>query len=90
MAEHGGTGSRYEQGCRCDVCTDAHRTRVRKRRYARMENREVVDGRLVAVDAPSHGKASTYKNWGCRCAPCTDAHTVMCGTYFRARRACRS
>lgn len=38
-----------------------------KARQARKARRALVDGRLVAVDAPEHGKPSTYSNWGYRC-----------------------
>lgn len=47
-----------------------------KYREARYARRVEIDGRLVAVDAPQHGKPGTYCNWGCRCEPCTDAHRV--------------
>lgn len=56
-------------------------TDTRKARQARKARRELVDGRLVAVAAPEHGKPSTYTNWGCRCLPCTGAWAA----YARSR-----
>lgn len=82
---HGGSGSRYNAGCRCAVCTEAHRVRIGRRREQRRAGRVPVDGRMTATgrilvdgrvviqDAPEHGRCSTYSNWSCRCAPCTDA-----------------
>lgn len=68
--DHGGSGRRYEDGCRCPVCTEAHRVRITRRRNERRAGRVLVDGRLVAWQAPEHGRRSTYSNWGCRCVLC--------------------
>jgi DNA-binding CsgD family transcriptional regulator len=52
-------------------------------RVMRYRNREVIDGRWVAVDAPEHGKYTTYTNWACRCEPCTVANRVQQAKYKR-------
>lgn len=43
---------------------------------ARAKNRKervLIDGRLVAVKAKTHGTHDTYNEHGCRCVPCTEA-----------------
>jgi hypothetical protein len=52
---------------------------------ARLAKRRLVDGRLFAADAPSHGSANTYQYWGCRCRPCTAANASATAG-VRARR----
>jgi hypothetical protein len=51
----------------------------RKRRelnWRRREQRELVDGRLVATKPGlAHGRQGTYVNWSCRCVPCTAANS---------------
>lgn len=64
-------------GCRCDVCTAANAATVAYARASRAAERTVVDGRMVALKAPTHGSNSTYNNWFCRCRPCTDAHNAI-------------
>lgn len=63
-------------GCRCDICVGTNRLYNRRRRQERFAERELIGGRLVAVNAPAHGKATTYSNYGCRCEPCTSAATI--------------
>lgn len=79
---HGASG--YTNiGCRCDVCVTGHRAQVAAERRRRRAERVQIDGRLVAVNAPTHGTASTYSNHGCRCAPCTAASTEYARTQRR-------
>lgn len=78
-AQHGGSGSKYNDGCRCDACKGAHRQRLRAAKLRRMAERiEVVglDGRtyLLAAKANKHGSYCTYNNWGCRCPACRLDH----------------
>lgn len=72
-AEHGGTGSLYNTGCRCEPCVLGHRARMAKSRKERRASRVWIEGHLVAVKARFHGTASTYQNWGCGCPPCLEA-----------------
>lgn len=61
-----------------------------QRRVARMDDRVLIEGRLVAVEATSpHGTASTYGNWACRCAPCSTAHAAKMAEDRLARVASR-
>jgi DNA-binding transcriptional regulator LsrR (DeoR family) len=53
----------------------------------RLASRVLIDGRLVAVKAKTHGSATTYSNGGCRCEPCTEANIVAGRTYYRQRSA---
>lgn len=82
-ATHGGSGTLYNKGCRCDPCRVAHYRRmaasVAKRWAARIPGE---NGRPYAVGAHSHGSTSTYTNWGCRCDPCTEAQRAR----FEKRR----
>lgn len=57
----------------------------RQQRWKRAATRELIDGRLVAVNANEHGTCSTYGNWHCRCEPCTYAHTAE-QAQMRAKR----
>jgi hypothetical protein len=75
-AEHGGTGSLYNSGCRCELCVLAHRRRMREGRVRRRSERVMVKGALVAVKAATHGTVSTYRNWGCQCPPCHKAGQI--------------
>lgn len=69
MAEHGGAGTKYaHEGCRCDLCREANRLRVQRRRRERKP--EDYKGK--------HGTASVYGNWNCRCEPCSEAHKAAC------------
>jgi hypothetical protein len=45
-------------------------------RWKKRDERELIDGHLVAVNARTHGNDSTYTNWMCRCIPCTEAHRI--------------
>lgn len=58
--EKHGRATDYNEGCRCAVCTEAHRVRMAEVRQSRLERRE---------DIP-HGTESGYVNWGCRCGAC--------------------
>jgi hypothetical protein len=74
MTDHGGSGRRYQDGCRCQLCTKANRDRNNRRRAEREAARTLVNGRLTAPLPPGrHGRASTYSNHGCRCEPCLKA-----------------
>jgi hypothetical protein len=89
MAEqHGGSGGRYSRGCRCLLCTEAHRKRSKRRRAERYAQRVWQDGRMVAV-APGlvHGSVNTNRNWGCKCEPCYQAHLAQMADYTRKRRS---
>jgi hypothetical protein len=70
---HGLPGTYTNYGCRCEQCTTAHSAYLKEQRIRRHEQREVVDGRLVAVHARKHGTPSTYFNHGCRCEECCAA-----------------
>lgn len=61
--------------CRCEVCVEGNRADMRAARARRFAARQLIDGRLVAVDASRHGASTTYTNHGCRCGPCTTAAT---------------
>lgn len=63
---HGTSG--YVYGCRCEICTRAHRT------YAE----EYCSRRLTRGDF-THGTHLGYQ-FGCRCRECLDANTA----YYRA------
>ncbi len=71
---HNPSHSRYVHGCPCDECRAAHAKYKRGKLWERMNERVLVDGRLVHPRAP-HGTRSGYQNWGCRCVPCTRANT---------------
>lgn len=74
MAGHG-TRSRYNGGCRCADCTEAHRIWTSNRRAEHREARELVDDRWVVTRPDiSHGRHTTYINYSCGCEPCTAAH----------------
>lgn len=69
------TGTAYNKGCRCTICKETHRTRLRKaylNRRIRTANKEVE---------LKHGNRSTYLNWGCRCEECTRTHVEYCKAY---------
>jgi DNA-binding PadR family transcriptional regulator len=66
----------YNQGCRCQVCTDAATEYMHLLRERKYEQRTLIDERWVATRAKVHGTKSTYNNWGCRCLPCTGANTT--------------
>jgi hypothetical protein len=75
VIRHGVTAY-VHHGCRCPVCTAANTARHRPARARRWASRELIDGRLVATQAETHGTWSTYANWGCRCKPCDDAAVI--------------
>ncbi|MHB9004435.1 MAG: hypothetical protein ACYC6C_10295 [Coriobacteriia bacterium] len=80
MADHGGAGTKYaHEGCRCDLCREAHRARIARRRAERDVSK---------YEGP-HGVPSTYKNWRCRCEPCKAAWSVEMKRQFAARKAKR-
>lgn len=61
-----GTPSTYASGCRCSVCRDAHRRRMKQWKNSAAE---------IASSDPSrvpHGLAG-YSNWRCRCPVCKAA-----------------
>lgn len=62
-------------GCRCIPCTVANRAKQFEQREYRFSRRVLINGRMVAVEAPTHGR-NTYSNWGCRCEVCTDDWAV--------------
>lgn len=77
---HGTEGSYSYGGCRCRVCTDAHRQYNQARRASYI-------ARLGADPTiATHGQRSTYVNYGCRCEPCRAANTAACAEYARRRR----
>lgn len=65
MRTHGGSGSTYSYGCRCDECRAAHSKRTL---LARRRRRKQLPYTLLY-----HGEYSTYINWQCRCEECRDA-----------------
>lgn len=42
----------------------------------RKPQRELVEGRWIAVRAPHHGTRSIYVHWLCECIACTAANTA--------------
>jgi hypothetical protein len=86
---HGKPATYANHSCRCEACTIAYKENYdapRKIRYR--AEREVVNGRLVAVKLPpeKHGKYSTYSHHGCRCSPCIRA-SKMAPTRWARRKA---
>lgn len=67
--QHGASGYR-NYGCKCNICTDAHRERHKTERESRKRRLE-ADPSL----AP-HGEKNTYLNWGCRCKECKSAWSI--------------
>ncbi len=66
-----GTGSRYSyHGCRCELCTEAHRNRAAETRRKR---RAAVAAGTTPVP---HGTANGYQNYYCRCDDCREAERV--------------
>ncbi len=63
-----GTPRRYQDGCKCDPCTDQNTMRNEIARQKRA-------GRV-----PSVHNASTYRNWNCKCDICSEANRVMMST----------
>jgi hypothetical protein len=70
---HGVT--RYQAGCRCEVCTTAHRERMRG--WATR----------VAGSPPEHGTVNAYTNYGCRCGPCKAAQSEENRRQYEKRKA---
>lgn len=71
---HGASAYRQIDGCRCDVCTEAHRVLQNAESASRRARRVLTNGRLVAPVPPErHGRYTTYRNWGCQCQPCVKA-----------------
>jgi hypothetical protein len=70
--------SGYVGGCRCEVCTEAHRVYMAEVRE-RLHERPIPRG--------SHGTKSTYNDWGCRCRRCTEAHCLYCKEYRESVKA---
>ena len=76
---HGGSGSGYTQGCRCELCKMAYARRQRVRRKRRGEELR------AGLVNPQHGTRSTYLNYECRCPECTAANKVACREYAKRR-----
>lgn len=68
MATHG-LPSTYWDGCRCDLCRDAHTSRVRQSRASRSAKK------TTSPAVVPHG-LSGYMNWACRCDICKAAHSA--------------
>lgn len=83
-AKHGGTGTLYNRGCKCDECRAAHSVRMQEARVVRHEKM------LLGEVNPPHGKVSTYTNYLCRCDPCVAAHAQSCADYAAKRKAEKS
>lgn len=75
-----GLPSRYNKGCRCDVCRKGHAERMERLRMNRLDR--------IAEGDPTvpHGTASCYTNWGCRCEPCREAGAIKSRELKRRRR----
>ena len=56
-------------------------------REERREQRALIDGRLVSIVAPSHGKQWVYNSYACRCIPCTKANTEYIAQTRKTRYA---
>lgn len=67
--KHGRT--RYNEGCRCDVCREANRVAHRKGAKTR---------RNRPFNEIPHG-VNGYRNYGCRCETCTDAGRAAMRAY---------
>lgn len=84
MTVHTHNASGYKNGCRCDVCREAHRAD----HLAYMHRTGRVrpwDKYMAEVEANYvHGSESGYSR-GCRCEPCRTAATLARGE--RRRRA---
>lgn len=75
--KHGTNYGYASQACRCDRCTEAHRT------YQRQYMVEVrASGKLLG----KHGSSSAYAS-GCRCDDCREAHNLRSRESKRTRRA---
>ncbi len=83
--QHGRPATYNNYGCRCDPCTRAHRAKMREWRENRLGERWKVNGRMTAVNAPTHGW-NTYANWGCRCEACTIGNSRKKRIERRARQ----
>lgn len=81
-----GASAYVRRGCRCRVCTKANRLRCAARRQRSYEERQLIHGRLVAMNPNlRHGTDSAYVNHGCRCTECTKAGQAR-NAANRARR----
>lgn len=86
-AVHGGSGTLYNQGCRCEPCREAHRERMRDGNARRAAERiRGENGDWYAPRAAEHGTTSTYSNWGCRCDPCKDRQSERNLWYHQTHR----
>jgi hypothetical protein len=84
--EHGGSGTLYNGGCKCEPCVVAHRKRMAVLRTARWAQRVIgEDGYWFHPFAPNHNR-STYNNYGCRCAVCRADHSAYMETVHEKRR----
>jgi hypothetical protein len=77
--EHGTPSAYTYHRCRCEVCREGNRLRMRQLMLNRSER---------TVAAP-HGTVSGYTNWKCRCAPCKKAGSEN-NRRTRARRLARA
>ena len=66
---HGVHSTYRNRGCRCELCSTAHRQRVARDRTRRHERTEANGG---IAPTSTHG-TNTYGNWRCRCEVCVTA-----------------
>ena len=77
-----GTRSKYQRGCRCDLCRAAHRDAARA--YARKRGVEPRSERLARI-AAKHGSVKRYQK-GCRCGECKAAKSAAGKREWERRR----
>lgn len=91
MAElrHGTPGA-YNKGCKCDLCRECNRLRMKARRDYIRSRRKLIDGRwTTTISIVVHGTTNAYENWQCRCLRCFQRHSRDMQIYQEKRKARR-
>jgi hypothetical protein len=84
--KHGTVTGYTTHRCRCQDCLLAMRVCLREHRARRFAARQLIGGRLIAVDVEEHGTNTAYANAGCRCVSCTVAHREYLRSWRRRVR----